>query len=76
MKTPNLQFEFSRSLIWGSMELPTTNTATAEQTDGAKAILVDFSDGLKALMAVPVCILSTWGYLGNMLHSSGLVIDI
>ena len=58
--TRNLQFEFSRSPIWGSLELPTANTATTEQTDGAEAILVDFSDGLEVLMAVPVCILSTW----------------
>ena len=42
------------------MELPTTNTATTERTDGAEAILVDFSDGLEALMAVPVWFLSTW----------------
>ena len=40
------------------MELP---TATTEGKDGAEAILVDFSDGLKALMAVPVWFLSTWG---------------
>ena len=42
------------------MELPTTNTAPTERTDGAEAILVDLSDGLEALMAVPVWFLSTW----------------
>ena len=37
------------------MELPTSITAATERTDEAEAILVDFSDGLEALMAVPVC---------------------
>ena len=43
------------------MELSSAITASTERTDGAEAILVDFSDGLEALMAVPVWFLSTWG---------------
>ena len=42
------------------MELSSAITASTERTDGAEAILVDFSDGLEALMAVPVWFLSTW----------------
>ena len=42
------------------MELSTAIAATTGTTDGAEAILMDFSDGLEALMAVPVWFLSTW----------------
>ena len=42
------------------MELSSAITASTERKDGAEAILVDFSDGLEALMAVPVWFLSTW----------------
>ena len=33
---------------------------TTEPDRGAEAVLEDISDGLEALTAVPVCILSTW----------------
>ena len=50
-------------------------TAETEPTDGAEAILVDFSDGLKALMAVPVWFLSTW-HVGDFAYDMDTVSDI
>ena len=38
----NLDFEFTRSPILASMELPTAMMAKTEGADGAEAILVDF----------------------------------
>ena len=37
------------------------STATTEAPDAGEDLLEDFSDGLEALMAVPVWFLSTWG---------------
>ena len=43
------------------MGLAEDTERTTEPDRGAEAVLEDISDGLEALMAVPVCILSTWG---------------
>ena len=48
------------------MELSTAMTATTAKTeapDEGVDLLEDFSDGLEALMAVPVWFLSTWDWL-------------
>ena len=42
------------------MGLAEDTERTTEPDRGAEAVLEDISDGLEALMAVPVCILSTW----------------